>query len=223
MTTIIKPATLQFLNDLKSNNNREWFNKNKLRYEDAKQNYLDITQQLAIETNSFDKSISANNTKEYIFRIYRDIRFSHDKTPYKTNFGIYLAPGGRKSGLAGYYLHIEPSASFVSGGVYMVGSERMKKVRTAMSDFSDEFLEIVNAKSFKNIYQFNFKEDTLSRVPQGFSPQSQVVNFLKLKNICPHRDLSNDEITNTNALEKTVEYFVALHPLIDFFNKAMTD
>ena len=220
---MIEQSILEFLSDLKSNNNREWFNKNKKRYETAQQNNLEIAQQLAIGINAFDKSISANtNPKDFIYRIYRDIRFSHDKTPYKTNMGAFFVPGGKKSGLAGYYLHIEPSGSFISGGIYMAESNVMKAIRNTMVDLSEEFLEIVNEKSFLKTYTI-WDGDFLKRVPYGFDPKSPVAEYLKLKHISPVHQLKDKEITDKNVLEKVLEYFSILYPLINFLNKAIQE
>ena len=216
----IKPDTLQFLRDLKANNNREWFHKNKQRYDEAKKNNLEITQQLAIGISAFDKRITVCDPNDYIYRIHRDIRFSPDKTPYKTNLGAYIAPGGRKSELTGYYLHIEPDASIVTGGIYMASPAKMKDVRTNILENADEFLKIVNSKSFKNIYQIDFN-DSLKRVPQGFETESNVADYLKLKNICPFHNLNDNEIISENALDKIIEYFAVLHPLLEFFNKGI--
>lgn len=220
---IIAASTLEFLNDLKANNSREWFVDNKKCYETAKKNNIEVARQLAAGIHDFDKTISVNSDpKDFTYRIYRDIRFSYDKTPYKTNMGAFFVPGGKKSGLAGYYLHIEPSASFVSGGIYMAEPKIMKAIRNAISDQAEEFLEIVNNTTFKKTFSI-WSEESLKRVPTGFDAQSPVAEYLKMKHISPLHSMSNKELTDKNTLKKILECFFILSPLIKFLNKAIQE
>ncbi len=112
-------TVLAFLNDLSANNHREWFESNRVRYEQSRNEVLQLTDRLIEEIRGFDPTIPPLNGKECLFRIYRDVRFSPNKAPYKTYFGSYMAVGGRKSVRAGYYLHIDPTGSFMGGGIYM--------------------------------------------------------------------------------------------------------
>jgi uncharacterized protein (TIGR02453 family) len=124
---MISQSTIHFLADLKVNNNRDWFNANRIRYENSRSEYFAFVNQLIAGIKHFDHSIGTLEAKECTFRINRDIRFSPNKEPYKTNMGAYMARGGRKSPYAGYYFHLEPGASFVSGGIYMAPPENIKK------------------------------------------------------------------------------------------------
>ena len=119
----------QFLQDLSENNNREWFHNNKKRYDESREKVLFITEVLINEIRKFDSEIPLLEPKDCLFRIFRDVRFSNDKRPYKTNFGSFIAKGGRKSMYAGYYFHIEPDTSFVGGGIYMPDAEHLKAIR----------------------------------------------------------------------------------------------
>src|SRR5665811_2091282 len=120
---------LEFLNDLSANNNREWYHSNKERYTESKEKILFLTDVVINEIRKFDRDIPALSPKDCVFRIFRDVRFSNDKRPYKTNFGAFISKGGRKSMHAGYYFHIEPGGSFCGGGIYMPPAEPLKIIR----------------------------------------------------------------------------------------------
>src|SRR5210317_948667 len=140
---------LQFLRELSENNNREWFNDNKIRYTESKEKILFLTDVLINEISKFDSSIRGVAPKDCMFRIFRDVRFSKDKRPYKTNFGSFICKGGRKSMNPGYYFHVEPNSSFIGGGIYMPPAEPLRAIRNYMAEHAEEFLEITNEPSFK--------------------------------------------------------------------------
>src|SRR5919199_2897449 len=143
----LKP-TLDFLGKLKQNNNKAWFDANRARYEEARAQFEDFVQLLIAEINKFD-DLGALSAKECIFRINRDIRFSKDKSPYKTNMGASIAPGGKKSTRQSYYVHIAPhDRSFLAGGLYMPTPEQLAKFRQAIDRDAARFKRIINAKDF---------------------------------------------------------------------------
>ncbi|MDX9854546.1 MAG: DUF2461 domain-containing protein, partial [Tenuifilaceae bacterium] len=141
-------TTLNFLTSLKANNNRDWFTDNKSEYLEAKSQFEAFVGKLIIGIKEFDSTIGSIEPKDCVFRIYRDVRFSHNKEPYKTNMGAYITKAGRKGSYAGYYFHTEPEGSFVSGGIYMAQPAVMKEIREDMDTYSDEFLAIVNEPKF---------------------------------------------------------------------------
>src|SRR6266496_3900330 len=126
---MLKKSTLDFLKKLKKNNNREWFNENKNLYLDAKEDFDYFVNELIQEISESDSSVAGLQPKDCTFRIYKDVRFSKDKTPYKTNFGAAIQQGGRKSPASGYYIHISPTEVFVAGGIYMPSPENLLKIR----------------------------------------------------------------------------------------------
>jgi uncharacterized protein (TIGR02453 family) len=217
---MISQSTIQFLADLKVNNNRDWFNANRNRYESARSEYFAFVNQLIAGIKDFDPSIGTLEAKECTFRINRDIRFSPNKEPYKTNMGAYMARGGRKSPFAGYYFHLEPSSSFVSGGIYMAPPGNMKRIRVEMDTYSEEFLAIVNGKKFKGSFS-QFDSESLKRIPQGFSVDSPVAEYLKMKHITPFREMKDNELTSNNLLKSTLEAFSNMQPLVAFLNRAL--
>ncbi len=212
--------TLSFLYQLKENNNREWFNKNRQWYELARKNFTAFVEELIPSIKEFDSSLGIIEAKDCLFRIYRDIRFSPNKAPYKTNMGAYIARGGRKSPFAGYYLHVEPNASFISGGIYMAEPNTMRKVRMDIDTYQERFIEIVSDNSFQNTFS-SLGNESLKRVPQGFSAQSPVARYLMLKHITPVQYLDDKAMLSSDLFTRVIDAFKVMYPLVTFINAAI--
>ena len=173
---------LRFLSELKVNNNREWFAENKAWYDQVRTGFEQMCKELIAEIATFDEAIKHVEVKECVFRIYRDTRFSHDKTPYKTHFGVYIASeGGRKSQHAGYYLHLDPTGCFLSTGVWCPDTTVLKALRQSVYDNIDELNEIRNNPEFSQYFTGFFEEDKLKTVPRGFPKDFPEAELLKLK------------------------------------------
>ncbi|NOU17015.1 MAG: DUF2461 domain-containing protein [Bacteroidales bacterium] len=213
-------SALDFLVALKANNDRDWFNANKDWFQKSAEEFKEFTNSLILGINEFDDFVGSIDPKDCIFRVYRDVRFSANKAPYKTNFGAYIARGGRKSPYAGYYFHLDTESSFASGGIYMAAPDVMKRIREDIDLYADEFLAIVNNKKFKETYQF-FDEEKLKRVPQGFDKDSPVAEYFKFKHITPYHSLSEKDITDKNLLKNTLVVFKEMKPLVDFLNRSI--
>ena len=172
--------SLEFLGKLKENNNREWYHANKSLYQEAKAEFEHLTELLIHETSKFDRSILGLTPKECIFRIFRDVRFSKDKSPYKTNFGTFLTPGGRKAGNAGYYLHIEAGASFIATGIYMPPSNVLRAIRKDIYEHYEEYMEILAQPDLKSHFG-EVSGDKLKTPPRGFNKDFEGIEHLKFK------------------------------------------
>ena len=208
-------STLQFLRNLEKNNNREWFNENKTLYQEAQQDVISFVEKLMEEMADFDEEIGKLEAKKSVFRIYRDTRFSKDKTPYKNNFGAGLGMGkGNK--ISGYYLHIEPGKSFLAGGVYKPEPSVLKTIRQEISAFGDEFLEILEQDEFRNYFRGLSVEDKLKKVPQGFEKDDKMAEYLKLKHFIVTHPISDEQLLSENAVKEFTEIFKAMKPLNDF-------
>ncbi len=216
----ISTATLSFLHDLALNNNRDWFQSNRDRFNKAAANFETFVFSLIAGISEFDKGLGAVDPRECIFRIYRDVRFSTNKLPYKENFGAYIAPSGRKSSMSGYYIHIQPGVSFASGGLYMAPAPVMKAVRQAMVDSRNEFLDIVNNTKFVSLLTFDGVEQT-KRVPLDFPADETLSPYLRLKHITPSHYISDRDILKSNFESQVLEVFRAMYPLISFINQAI--
>lgn len=211
---------LEFLTDLSANNNREWYNANKKRYEESREKILFLTDVVINEIRKFDSEIPPLSPKDCVFRIFRDVRFSNDKRPYKTNFGAFIAKGGRKSMYAGYYFHIDPTGSFAGGGVYMPQAEPLKAIRNYMAENGGEFLEIINNRNFKKIYPAMY-DDKLKTVPKGFPKDHEYIELLKYKSFVFSSEITNSEISSDDLISKIVDSFRELHPVNRFLNEAL--
>lgn len=211
---------LDFLTELEKNNNREWFRANKQWFEACRDKVLFITELLISEIRKFDSDIPLMDPKDCHFRIYRDVRFSPDKRPYKTHFGSYIARGGRKSIRAGYYFHIEAGGSFLGGGIYMPEANVLKAIRNAIYDQPEVFREIINNGDFKKIYP-EIEGEKLKTNPKGFEADSELMELLRFKSYVFSIPVNNELIINGNFVEKAIEAFKVLYPANRFLNDAL--
>lgn len=221
---MLHTSTLQFLNQLKKNNNKEWFDANRKKYEAVKENFNASLQNILLSFSKTDSSISSLTPKDCLFRINRDIRFSKDKSPYKTNIGAYINAGGKKSMSAGYYLHIQPGNSFVGGGLYQPDADALRKIRQEIDYNFNAFKNIINNKKFKSVYTKGLNKDddmSLSRPPKGYDETNPAIEFLKLKSVVAISSLTDDQLTDKKFEASVVKAFEALHPLVVFINKAL--
>jgi uncharacterized protein (TIGR02453 family) len=220
---MLQASTLQFVKSLKKNNNKEWFDKNRPKYETAKLDFAAFVQGLIDTHAKNDASIAALKAKDCMFRINRDVRFSKDKSPYKTNFGASINKAGKKSMLAGYYFHFEPGASFVGGGMYMPMPDDLKKVRQEIDYNFDEFKKIIGSKKFKTLYKDLDKSEeySLARIPKGYEANNPAADYLKLKSFIAFVPISDADLVSKNLTKKSAEAFAALQPLIEFLNVAV--
>lgn len=220
MSTAINPETLNFLSTLEINNNREWFNENKPLYLEAKANFENVVNEIIAEVAEFDESVERLEAKNCIFRIYKDTRFSKDKTPYKTNIGASLVEKGPKTlNHAGYYIHLENGKSFLAGGVYMTEPKNLKAIREAISSDGETFLKILNKKSFKDVLELQGTK--LVKVPQGFDKENPMGDYLKFKQFTVFHSLSDEEVLDKNFVKNTVKVLKEIYPFNRFLNEAI--
>jgi len=221
--TVISKETFTFLNDLKINNNREWFNANKGRYETAKKEFEEFIDRLILNIASFDPSIAHFTAKDCIFRIYRDVRFSKDKSPYKTHFGAHITSAPKKSEIhsrAGYYVQIAPGDSFLGGGAYLPQSDWLQDIRQEISYHGNEFRAILSNPDFKK-YFGEMEGEKLSKVPRGYNPDHPEIEFIKHKSFLGMSKCEDKLVTSAGFLDHCSNAFRALFPFDEFLNRAM--
>lgn len=211
---------LHFLSELKENNNKEWFDLNRHRYEASRKKVLFLTEMMIQEISKFDPEIGNPDPKNCVFRIFRDVRFATDKTPYKTNMGSYIAPGGRKSISAGYYIHIEPGGSFVGGGSYCPPPDALKAIRTEIFDHPEEFKQLITTNSFRNVYPEMY-DDKLKTAPKGFPKDFPEIDLLKYKSFAFTSKLDDSAVTSDFYVGKIVVSLKELYPVNRFLNAAL--
>lgn len=210
---------LQYLADLARNNNREWFHSNKQRYDHARKAYLAEVQKVIDLLQFDDPRLSGLEAKDAMFRIFRDIRFSKDKTPYKTHFGAYMARGGRKSREAGYYLHVGNDEMFLAAGVHSPAKEDLHAIRQEILYQPEAYKGILNDRLEKGYT--TYEQDKLVKGPVGFPKDSPHIEYLKYKHFLLSCPLSEQELTSGDAVSLVAGRFRELVPFTAFLNTAL--
>jgi len=219
---MLQQATLTFLHDLSINNNKTWFDEHRTAYVAAKEDVESLVTELLDGLSLQDAFFKEQKAKECIMRIFRDVRFSKDKTPYKSNFGIGFSKGGRKSPLAGYYLHIQPGGkSFAAGGMWQPEAPMLKAVRQEIDYNLNEFTGIIQAKPFKKLFK-ELEGDRLKKVPQGYAEDNPALEYLKMKSFIVSANLQDAEITQKGFSKKVIDAFAIMKPFIDFLNRSVS-
>lgn len=218
---MLKKSTLDFLKKLKKNNNREWFNENKNLYLDAKEDFDYFVNELIQEISESDSSVAGLQPKDCTFRIYKDVRFSKDKTPYKTNMGAAIQQGGRKSSVAGYYFHVAPEEVFAAGGIFMPSPEHLLKIRNSIASNYKKFNGILKSKEFAKNFKELWQGDKLKTAPKGFPKDHPAVEYLKMKSYLAWKDIKPEEIFSKDIIKKAAKIFRSMQPFNDFINEAI--
>lgn len=221
---MLQQSTLNFLKNLSRNNNKPWFDEHRKEYEAAKGDYIGFVQKIISGVGKFDAPVGQLDAKKCIFRINRDIRFSKNKAPYKTNMGASFNKGGKKIMTGGYYFHLEPgNKSFVAGGIYMPEPADLAKLRQEIDYNWPAFKKIITNKPFKTIFGDLSKEGdmTLSRPPKGYDASNPAIEYLKLKSLIVSAPVKDADLVSKNLEKKTLDAFKVIYPLIHFINTAL--
>jgi uncharacterized protein (TIGR02453 family) len=221
---MFQTSTVNFLKDLKRNNNKPWFDSHKEKFLSAKADFEIFVERLIAITGAFDTDIKELQAKDCTFRINRDIRFSKDKTPYKANMGASFNRGGKKSAFAGYYFHLEPGGkSFAGGGLWMPEAAELKKLRQEIDYCFPEFKKITTSSVFKKQYpglEMN-EGQMLVNVPKGYEKENPAASFLKLKSFVATRDIPDALLQSPTLISEAGAAFKALMPLVKFMNRSI--
>ena len=223
---MLQPGSLKFLKDLKKNNSKEWFDQHRNAYDAAKADFAMLVTAVIHELGKTDPGIATLTAKDCMFRINRDVRFSKNKAPYKSNMGASFVAGGKKSILSGYYFHLEPGGpSVVGGGLYMAEPDKMKKIRQEIDYNWDAFRKIIQNKKFVAQYGDLQKGEglSLSREPKGYEKDNPAIDYIKLKSWIATTSITDAELTDKQLLKKINAAFHALQPLVVFLNRALQD
>jgi len=218
---MINPHTINFLKSLQKNNNRDWFAKNKQSYSDAKADFDAFVDKLISRFATVDKSLQGLKAADCVFRIYRDVRFSKNKAPYKTNLGAAIGPGGRKSPEAGFYIQIEPGNSFVAGGCWMPDAPALKKIRQEIDYNLGDFESIVNNRSFKKLFG-ELSDCKLKTTPKGYPADHPGINYLKQTSFIVEMPLDDKELTRSTLIKTVFASYKMMIPFLRFLNTAMS-
>jgi len=222
---MLEPQTIKFLSQLKQNNNKPWFDAHRAQYEAARIDFQNFIQLVIDELQRWDTTITGTTARACLFRINRDVRFSNDKTPYKTAMGASIKRDGKKSGFAGYYFHCEPGASFVGGGLWLPDAASLKAVRQEIDYNWPEFQPIITEKTFKKAFGDLYKgaDQSVQTAPKGYQKENAAIGYLKLKSFIAEATITNEELAKATLHKKTVSAFKALQPMLNFINRALVE
>jgi len=211
----IQKSTLEFFSEIAENNNKPWFEKNKPRYEAAKENFLTFMSELLEDVRTVEP-IYEKELKKYADRIYRDVRFSKDKSPYKSHISglIERAPENSK---CPFYIHVQPNGSFIGGGVWQPEPDLLKKVRQEIDYNGSEFNAIINKSSFVELFG-KLSGEALVRPPKGYEADNPNVELLKLKQYIVHRNFDNDLVCSDQFKHELVKCYSEALPFFRFFD-----
>jgi uncharacterized protein (TIGR02453 family) len=218
---MIKAETLKFIDDVAKNNDRDWFAANKDKYEASRADVLAFIEELIPILAATDKTFPVDTpAKKCLMRIYRDVRFSKNKDPYKNNYGISFNVKSGATPKPEYYLHLQPGKSFFGVGFWMPEAPILKKIREEIDYSTDEFLKIIEAKSFTKIFSLS-KEDSLKNAPKGYEVNHPQIEWLKLKSFIAIYPLSDKDILDKGITEKLSEAFESIQPFVHFLRNAL--
>ena len=219
---MIKTTTFDFLRQIAINNDRNWFQAHKEEYNLARQDVLDFTTGILHKAVKIDPAISTDITAQNcLMRIYRDVRFSKNKAPYKTNFGIGISANGKNFNGPGYYIHLQPEQSFIAGGSWMPATDQLKAMRQEIDYNGTEFHKILENKSFKTCFGDLSTEDKLKTTPKGYAIDHPDIEYLKLKSFVAIHQIRDKVLTGPDAIKEVAYIVEKLYPLMVFLRNAI--
>jgi len=219
----IKRSTLTFIKDLQENNDREWFAQHKDRYDAAREDFISFLDDLLVGAATFEPLAQQQSGKDLIFRIYRDVRFSKNKNPYKDHFGAYLAEGGRKSIYPGYYFHLCPNnQSFLACGLWMPPADFLKAVRQEIDYNLPELQQLVNESEFKKYFPA-VSGETLKTNPKGYDKENPALPYLRHKSWMVAYSLPDALITSENLMTEVLKAMELAKPFKEFLMRPLLE
>lgn len=212
--------TFAFLKALKANNDRDWFKANKSRYDEIRDAFVLFMGEMIDRIAVFDPSVEGLDPKKCVMRIYRDVRFSKDKTPYNVHVSGHIVGGGRKNehGRAGYYVRLEAGKSILAGGAYLPPGPWMNAIRAEIAQNADELRGIINSQSFKK-YFGAIEGDRLKTAPKGYPKDHPEIELLRYKSLLAVHKVTNKQALTSDFADYALEVFQALHPFDAFLNR----
>jgi len=214
-------TSIKFLKQLSKNNNKEWFDLNRKTYEICKNQFETVVKSVIDKSILFDSAILNLEAKKCMFRINKDVRFSKDKSPYKTNLGASINPGGKKSMIPGYYIHIEPNNSFLAGGCYQPAPEMLAAIRQEIDYNCIELKKILSAKDFKTYFKELSPEDKLKTSPKGYDKNHPEIELLQHRHFIAIHHIKDEDVLNKNFSTYVSKVFKAMLPLNLFLRNCM--
>lgn len=212
-----------FLEDLRKNNSKDWFDTQRNVYESARQSFFTFTEEIISGIREFDPEIGAQKASSCVFRINRDVRFSKDKSPYKTNFAFSITKGGKKSGYAGYYFHLEAESGFAGGGMYAPMPDVLQSIRREIYFRTDQFENILKQPAFKKTFKGLDTIEKLKNPPKGYDKDSPGIEYLLHKHYVVTVSFNHSDIFTPGFKSELLRVFKVQKPFIDFLNEAFSN
>lgn len=216
----INKSTLDFLRAIKVNNNRDWFIEHRKSYDEARGNFEQYVQEIINSIIEFEPIMKGLDAKSCVYRFNRDIRFSSDKSLYKTHFGAFMVRGGKKNGdkFAGYYFHIEPGKSIIAGGAYMPPTPWLSGIRQKIDEEPQNLIGIINSKDFIK-YFGKIDGEKLKKTPKGYPSDHPYADLLKFKSYLVVNEVTDEVVLSDTFFNHTMNVMRAMKPLNDFLNE----
>lgn len=221
---MFEKSTLKFFAELSENNDREWFISHKAEYDKIVEKAQGLVAQWIAGLGELDAVILDNEPKKAVFRIYKDVRFSKDKTPYKTHIGMAVGRGGRTAKWAGWYLHIEPgNKSFMAAGKWAPEANELKAIRQEIDYNLEEFLSVTQNEAMKAAFGELDREYALKKAPKDYDPEHPAIEILKLKSFTFSKIYTDEEVLSENFPQQVIADSKLLYPFNQFLNRALDD
>ena len=218
---MLQASTITFLQKLSKNNNKPWFDKHRDDYQAAKEDFEAFVAEILLGLSVSEPLFKEQQAKDCVFRIFRDVRFSKDKTPYKAHFGAFFSKGGRKFPGAGYYFHLEPGGkSFAGGGSWVPEAPLLKAIRQEIDYNFDEFMAVIENKKFKTLFK-KIEGEQLKTLPQGYAADNPAIEYLKMKSFTVSCNVPDTDILGKGVVKKATDVFKTMQPFIDFLNRSL--
>lgn len=219
---MLQKSSADFLRRLDKNNNKAWFDEHRGAYEAAKSDFEQFVESVLRGAETMIPELGGRKAKDAIFRIYKDVRFSKDKTPYKNNMGAGFGKYEKKKmNAAGYYIHFQPGANFVGGGIWMPDGPALKAIRQEIDYNWAEFQKIIGKASFKKMFGDLDESMKLKKLPKGYDAENPAIEYLKLKSFTVGRQLEDKDLHEKNAVKLVLDSIKEMKPLVDFLNRAV--
>ncbi len=212
--------TLEFLSQLSEHNNREWFQANKSAFEVSKKEVVALCTYIHNTLGKQAPEILRDDPSKALFRIYRDTRFSNDKTPYKNNLGFWLAPGSKQDIRAGFYVHIQPEASFIAAGIWMPPAPELQAIRQEIYFRHEELSAVLSQSKLRKVWG-DLEGEQLKTAPKGYDKDHPAIDLLKFKSLVLTKNYSNKALLSEAWKDEVVEHLVLTIPVVRFLNGAL--
>lgn len=220
---MLQQSTLKFLSALDRNNNKPWFDAHRDDYVSAKEDFETFIAAVLAANTKLIPELEGKKAKDCIFRIFKDVRFAKDKTPYKNNFGAGFGKGDKKMTIAGFYVHLQPGDhSFVGGGLWMPEADALKKVRQEIDYNFDAFQKIIRKPSFQKMFGEPDQTEKLKKAPKDYQEDNPAIEYLKLKSFTVGTPFADKDMLATDAVRKISAAVKEMKPFIDFINAGLS-